>query len=330
MRDLDERTGNSENAFSCFLDQQPTYLVPRSQIPHSTPKSSTTELIVNPSFYYQTDNDLPIELLNRISSCRAFLRDYPIAWVEDPGTKVMHPYWTRGEWSNVMKSFYPGRRAPSALDPAMLHTLATANILVPLDYEDSRREEWVRISNEAQGQFQRQGYVIVKNLLHVFQLGAIRDYSRALVASGRLPLGDGQVTLRYHRHREVLATFFHTQLTHLVSRIAGEPVKPSYVYFASYKPGAELAKHVDREQCEFSISLLVDFSPDPDGPSGWPLYLERPADVGNVRAADLGIGDALFYRGRELVHYRPPLPEGHTSTSFFLHYVRRDFTGRLW
>jgi hypothetical protein len=49
-----------------------------------------------------------------------------------------------------------------------------------------------------------------------------------------------------------------------------------------------------------------------------------------VHAADLGIGDALVYRGRELVHYRNPLPEAHQSTSYFLHYVDADFDGRLW
>jgi hypothetical protein len=43
--------------------------------------------------------------------------------------------------------------------------------------------------------------------------------------------------------------------------------------------------------------------------------------------ADLGLGDALLYRGRELVHYRNPLPEGHHSSSIFLHYVRENFTG---
>jgi hypothetical protein len=41
------------------------------------------------------------------------------------------------------------------------------------------------------------------------------------------------------------------------------------------------------------------------------------------------IGDALLYRGRELPHSRDALPEGHTSTSIFFHYVREDFAGSL-
>jgi hypothetical protein len=30
-----------------------------------------------------------------------------------------------------------------------------------------------------------------------------------------------------------------------------------------------------------------------------------------------------------LPHSREPLPEGHTSTSIFFHYVREDFVGSL-
>jgi hypothetical protein len=42
-----------------------------------------------------------------------------------------------------------------------------------------------------------------------------------------------------------------------------------------------------------------------------------------------GIGDALLYRGCRLTHSRDSLLEGHTSTSIFFHYVRKDFAGSL-
>jgi hypothetical protein len=155
----------------------------------------------------------------------------------------------------------------------------------------------------------------------------LRRYYRALVASGRLPRGDDQVAERYRVHSEPVAMFFHPQLADLMSRIAGEPVRPSYLYFASYPAGSALPRHVDRLQCEFSMSLLIDYSPEPDGACGWPLFLEDPALPDSAVAADLGLGDAVFYRGRQLVHYRDPLTEGHVSSSLFLHYVREDFVG---
>ena len=315
---------------NCFLDEQPSERVPLGALQRMRLQANDAKLVVNPSFHYQDADDPPEEIAQRALPLGGFLRGHPVAWVKDPGVGLWMPFWARGEWADVLRSLEPGGPAPSFLRPAMRNTLAAANVFVPDDYGQSRQAQWVKICEIAQSQFRTQGYAVVRDLVHPFQLGAMRRYYRELVAGGGLPLGDFQVAQRYQLGNEVLASFFHPQLATLVSRIAAEPVKPSYVYLASYRPGADLQRHVDREQCEFSISLLVDYMPDPDGPCGWPLFMENPAAPEMVHAADLGIGDALIYRGRELIHYRQPLPEGHQSTSFFLHYVREDFAGRLW
>jgi hypothetical protein len=46
-------------------------------------------------------------------------------------------------------------------------------------------------------------------------------------------------------------------------------------------------------------------------------------------AVYLASGDALIYKGRELIHYRYSLPENHQSTSLFFHYVPKNFAGHL-
>ena len=157
----------------------------------------------------------------------------------------------------------------------------------------------------------------------------IQSVAQQSPAAEKIRTGDQvlKVAERYRLHSEPVGMFLHPQLALLMSRVAGEPVKPSYLYFASYPPGAALPRHVDREQCEFSISLLIDYSPEPDGPCGWPLFLEHPDLPGGVVGADLGLGDAVLYRGRRLVHYREPLPAGHQSSSLFLHYLREGFAG---
>jgi len=43
----------------------------------------------------------------------------------------------------------------------------------------------------------------------------------------------------------------------------------------------------------------------------------------------LSNGDAVIYKGCELVHYRYPLADGCASTSLFMHYVPVDFGGDL-
>lgn len=111
-----------------------------------------------------------------------------------------------------------------------------------------------------------------------------------------------------------------------MSAIAGEAIKPSYVYLASYLGGADLKKHTDREQCEFSISLCLDFSPEPQLATSWPIRLDTSAGTVTLYQA---LGDGLLYRGTKLPHYRDVLAEGHTSTSIFFHYVAENFAGRL-
>ena len=76
--------------------------------------------------------------------------------------------------------------------------------------------------------------------------------------------------------------------------MVGEVVKPSYVYLASYLSGAELKRHTDREQCEFSVTLSLDFSPEPQVVNPWPIRLDTAqGDVAVYQA----LGDGLIYRG---------------------------------
>ena len=115
-------------------------------------------------------------------------------------------------------------------------------------------------------------------------------------------------------------------MANAVSAIVGEPVKPSYVYFASYLSGAQLKKHTDRAQCEFSVTLCLDFSPEPELASPWPIRLAT--SDGSV-AVYQALGDGLVYRGTKVPHYRHVLGEGQTLTSIFFHYVPENFNGVL-
>ena len=315
---------------SCFLEEPPLAFIPARVQPCPGSSANGTALLVNPSFLYQAGRVPPDPIVRCAFPLNGLRRSGPLAWVEDAGTGLWMPFWVRETWADMLSSLQAGLPAPTTLLPAVRHALATATILVPPDYVETRRMQWAQICQTTQAQFQAQGYALVPPLLHPLQLGALRRYYRALVAEGHLPLGDSQVAERYCLHSEAVASFFHPQLTRLVSRIAGEPVKPSYVYFASYRPGADLPRHVDRAQCEFSISFLADYTPEPDGPCAWPLCMEHPRLPTGRGAADLSIGEAVIYRGRELIHYRHPLPAGHQSTSLFFHYVRTNFTGNLW
>jgi hypothetical protein len=318
------------HVMSCFLDEQPAELVPRQARPGLTPPAEAAELVVNSTLRYLPEGDPPVGVFLHPTPLDGLLRGHPMVWLQDPGTDLWMPFWARGASAEALRSLRPGQRAPTPMAPAIRHALAMADVLVPPGYEAARRARWEEICRAGGAQFRSEGYAVIRHVIHPVQLGAMRQYYRALVATGRLSLGDPQVAERYRLHSEPVASFLHPQLAGLVSRMAGEPVKPSYVYFSCYQPGSLLPPHQDREQCEFSISLLVDYVPEPDGPCGWPLFLKNPETPDRRIAADLGLGDAIFYRGRQLVHYREKLPDGHVSTSLFFHYVREDFAGDLF
>lgn len=247
------------------------------------------------------------------------------AWVSDPATRALLPFWVGTELRHTLESAAPGEPLTGPMNPQLLRVLQCARILVDPAEEARRQAEWVAIVESARAHFQR-GYVPLAGLIHPYHLGALRRHFRRQIRTGAFPLGDDQSALRHVAHNEPVARFFHHQLTGVMSAIAGELVKPSYVYFASYQGGAELERHTDREQCEFSITFCVDYTPEPASATHWPICLDTAQGTVIVYQA---LGDALLYRGCQVPHYRKRLWRGATSSSIFFHYVRRNFAGPL-
>ena len=277
---------------------------------------------------------MPYEIFRRVGSRQRFLAGYPLAWIEEPRSRVLQAFWVPHDWVPYLERLSPGA-PPTALPDQVRHALSDASILVDLIRCQAELSTWTDVLAVARVQFATLGYVNLCRLVHGLQLESLADYFRR-VASGGIKMGDSQCARRVGIHNEPMARFLHTQLVWLVSQIAGEAVIPSYAYFAGYRGGAELSRHTDREQCEFSISLLVDYqapshethevTSGSDSRSSWPLWLET---AGGVVAIDQRPGDALLYRGTRLPHWRTRLHDEHRSDSVLLHYVPQSFSGPL-
>jgi len=309
--------------FHCRLDDQPDHLVPERLLrPEYWEGLSDRPLFLNPDCWFTTDGELPAG-----APTTGFATCGQMVWVRDPGNDSLQPFWLGPELCTMLSGAQPGDPAPSTLSPQARRTLILANLLIPEAYATHRRQQWAEIVSVAGAQFQSQGYAPVGRLIHPFHIAALRRYYRHQIRTGKLSLGDDQSPLRYKAYNDPVARFFHQQLTAAMSAFAGEPLKASYVYLASYQPGAILEKHTDREQCDFSITLCLDYSPEPSSATPWPLQLHKKSGTVKIFQA---IGDALLYRGCQLPHSRDPLPQGQTSTSIFFHYVREDFQGSLY
>jgi hypothetical protein len=308
--------------FHCRLDDQPDHLVPERLLrPEYWEGLTGRPLFLNPDCFFTADGELPPD-----APADGFATQGLTVWIKDPGSGGLQPFWLGPELRTMLSGTRPGDPAPSTLSPQTRRTLILANILVPNDYASHRRQQWDEIVSVVHPQFQSRGYAPVGRLIHPFHIAALRRYYRHQIRTGKLALGDDQSPLRYKSYNDPVARFFHQQLTAAMSAFAGEPLKASYVYMACYQAGAILEKHTDREQCDFSVTLCLDYSPEPGNATPWPLQLHKKS--GTVRVFQ-ALGDALLYRGCQLPHSREPLSEAQTSTSIFFHYVREDFKGSL-
>ena len=312
--------------FYCLLDELPLHLVPKPfrKLLSGVPENRES-LVLNPDCEFVPAGNFPKGLLASEELVSAFACNGVIAWVRD-GHGCMLPFWLGPSIEALVNEVRSGGPIPSSTSNEMVAVLRAAGILVDKGAEAERLHNGVNRTSRASALFRTKGYAPLPSLLHPFHVAALRRYYRSLIRNGKIRLGDAQSSLRYAIHNEPVARFFHQQLTPLFIAVAGEPLKPSYIYLASYLSGSELKRHTDREQCEFSITLCLDFAPEPSLATPWPIYLDTPNGPTKVYQA---LGDGLAYRGTRLPHYRGVLGPGQTSTSLFFHYVSERFQGPL-
>ncbi|MEH6591239.1 MAG: hypothetical protein V7746_13355 [Halioglobus sp.] len=226
-----------------------------------------------------------------------------ICWGRDVGTGLLFPGLGDGDKGRVAQSGIKTANEPRAL-------------------------EWRSKKRHASQSLSSNRYADLRALLSEAQKQELKKYARRLVESGYFPaLDDGQVALRSGIHNEPMLASIHQGLAVLVSEISGERVKPSYSYLTCYHSGAVLERHVDRSQCAYNLSLVLDISSDSNEyATTWPIFLEVD---GRVVSVNLNAGDGVLYSGTELYHWREALPLGHRAIICFYHFVTEGYDGSL-
>ena len=138
--------------------------------------------------------------------------------------------------------------------------------------------------------------------------------------------------LQVHGEHYPPMKFFLWGLTPLISQLVGREVLPTYDLFRVYRAGDVCRVHSDREACEHSLSLTLDYS---DG-KPWPLQMGRiPLPERQKRVTEdfegeenvsisMQPGDAVLYRGIHRRHGRTEQNPNRWSAHLFLHWVERD------
>lgn len=270
-----------------------------------------------PAFALHPDLRWPADYDEQAGRLRCFAPG-PALWLGDPASLVS-PFWLTPDEAAVVAHLQPGAPLPE-ISQALLASLASIGAVLAAPPRDPH----LRLAGY-RAAYQADGFAIAHDLLPDHELAALRRYYGALLAADLIELGDHQSARRYSAYNDPVGRFVHARLAATMSALAARPVEPSFSYFFAYLEGADLEPHKDRPQAEYSISLQLDHTPAPAGPTGWPLRFTF--DDGRAASADLALGDAVLYHGRAVTHFRTPLATGQRSSLLVLEYVPLDFPG---
>ena len=102
-----------------------------------------------------------------------------------------------------------------------------------------------------------------------------------------------------------------------IEEVVGTKVFPTYSFSRIYVKGDELTPHVDRPSCEISATVNLG------NVNGlWPIWMKAPNK--ETLKVELNPGDAVIYRGCEVLHWRDKMVDQDATVQFMLHYVRQD------
>ena len=164
--------------------------------------------------------------------------------------------------------------------------------------------------------FEKNGYVVVTQLIPRVMCDYISENIKVLEAHSCFPHGDIQVEKALTAASPFVTETLLDVMTPTFSQAVNCELYPTYSYLRIYLKGAYLERHQDRPSCEVSATMTLSY----DSPYTWPLYLESNGQTIEVL---LEPGDALIYKGMELPHWRETF-EGERQVQVFLHYVRQN------
>lgn len=164
--------------------------------------------------------------------------------------------------------------------------------------------------------------VIVVEALNIF-----KRYYKETIKQDVWELGDRQSN-RYKSHNEPMSRFLHYELLPFIEKITGKTLRPTYTYMSAYVKGAELPGHTGREDCEYTVSFIVD---KPEG-SNWNIYVHKIRQAEKYKghypdnppkeeceAVDCDAGGLMIFQGTDHIHFREKLDYDYYNI-VLLHY----------
>ena len=162
--------------------------------------------------------------------------------------------------------------------------------------------------------FKENGFCIVKNAIS-FEL---RDFVTQYALFDEMQSDgyrDKQVPNAYAKYGDPAMESMLLHLKTILEGNTGLTLYPTYSYYRVYRDGDVLLPHKDRESCEISATMCLNYNYD-DTNFDWPIFIDGNKVV-------LKPGDLAIYRGCDLSHWRDQFK--HTDDVWhvqgFFHFV---------
>jgi len=168
-------------------------------------------------------------------------------------------------------------------------------------------------------EFEENGYVLVKSFLDPLAIQTVSRYLEYSLKSDGFKTGVSSENphfkvSKYYRYADpLIETILHNSIEE-VEQVVNKKIFPTYSYCRVYVKGDELKAHTDREACEFSVSVNVATNGEP-----WPFWVQSAG--GQPTSFILEPGDAIIYKGCDVLHWREKATNTEVNVQFMLHYV---------
>lgn len=167
--------------------------------------------------------------------------------------------------------------------------------------------------------FQKDRYVIIRNAISDETLSLINNYVKLQQANNYFSPDKYFAVTKY---MDPVMQSLLMLIQKKVEVVVEKDLFPTYSHVRIYNNGDYLPAHTDRESCEYSVTMALDYNCD----FVWPIFVMNGDQKVN---AFLDRGDMLIYKGIEVIHGRDMFM-GDSWTQVFLHYVDQAGEFKEW
>jgi len=165
-------------------------------------------------------------------------------------------------------------------------------------------------------EFNKNGCVLVKGFLDPQSVATVSRYMEYALKSNQFNYREDPESAYFKYADPLTETILYNSREELET-LTGLSLYPTYSYSRVYVKGDELKPHKDRPACEISVSVHVATQG-----KYWPLWMQvfgkKPISY------ILEPGDAIVYKGCEVLHWREKAVDTELSAQFMLHYVNKN------